>query len=70
LIYVQVPTRDGRKLINFLTLPQSFATIASATEQKKFLPPLIAYIHGGPSTRDFLQFDPWVTIFLKNLFHG
>ena len=47
-------TRDGRKLINFLTLPNS------STAEDETLPPLIAYIHGGPSTRDFLQFDPWV----------
>jgi len=48
---IQIPARDGMKLVSFLTLPVGL-------EPKKL--PLVLLVHGGPWYRDQWGFDPEV----------
>lgn len=45
-------SRDGKQLTGYLTLPLGDAKA-----------PLIVHPHGGPSSRDYQEFNPWVQFF-------
>ena len=47
--------RDGLKIPAFITLPQAVTSI----EQARNLP-LVVMPHGGPQSREYAGFDPWV----------
>ena len=49
---VKYKTRDGLEQVGYLTLPPG-------AQGAKGLP-LVLYVHGGPQSRDRLEFDPWV----------
>lgn len=51
---IKYPARDGTKIPGYLTMPPG--------KGDKNLP-LIVMPHGGPETRDYATFDPWVQMF-------
>lgn len=48
---IKFSARDGARIPGYLTLP--------AGKPAKGLP-LVVFPHGGPETRDYVRFDPWV----------
>jgi dipeptidyl aminopeptidase/acylaminoacyl peptidase len=48
---IKYPARDGAKIPGYLTMPPG--------KGEKNLP-LVVLPHGGPETRDYAMFDPWV----------
>lgn len=51
---LRIKARDGLAMDAYLTVPEN-ATKA----------PLIVFPHGGPTARDYMEFDPWLQFFVK-----
>lgn len=51
---IEFEARDGKRITGYLTLP---------LEPDGEKPSLIIHPHGGPSSRDYQYFDPWVQYF-------
>jgi acetyl esterase/lipase len=49
---IKYKTRDGLDQVGYLTLPPGAQGVKGL--------PLVLYVHGGPQSRDRLQFDHWV----------
>ncbi|HZI95285.1 MAG TPA: prolyl oligopeptidase family serine peptidase, partial [Patescibacteria group bacterium] len=55
---VEIPARDGQKLVAYLTLPPGSADKARPSPAAAHRLPLILFPHGGPWARDVWGFDP------------
>ena len=53
---LEIPTRDGLKLVSYLTLPQEVALDDRVAKTTRPVP-LILYVHGGPWARDTWGYD-------------
>ena len=58
IMSVEYPARDGLTIPAYITLPPGI----NALDDAKGLP-FIVLPHGGPSSRDFLEFDYWTQFF-------
>lgn len=51
---LRIKARDGLAMDAYLTVPENAAKA-----------PLIVFPHGGPTERDYMEFDPWLQFFVK-----
>jgi dipeptidyl aminopeptidase/acylaminoacyl peptidase len=58
---VEIRSRDGLRMVSYLTLPRGSASTGSAADGalRPFHPlPLVLWVHGGPADRDNYRFEP------------
>ena len=56
---VKIPSRDGKTLVSYLTLPKSADTNNDGKPDHPV--PLVLFVHGGPWSRDVYGFHPYAS---------
>ena len=54
---VEIPARDGKTLVSYLTLPKSADPNGDGKPDKPV--PLVLFVHGGPWARDYYGYHPY-----------